>query len=77
MYSKGGRIDLAWGVFEKMEWEEVFPWNAMIWGLAMHGQAQEAIELFLEMTKSDINANEVMFVALLNDCANSRLVDEA
>ncbi|XP_073157428.1 pentatricopeptide repeat-containing protein At5g48910-like [Henckelia pumila] len=76
MYSKGGCIDLAWDVFEKMEWKEVFPWNAMIGGLAMHGRSQEAIELFSEMTKRDIKANEVTFVALLNACANSGLVDE-
>lgn len=76
MYSKGGHIDLAWGVFEKMELEKVFPWNAMIGGFAVHGRAEEAIELFLEMTKSDVKGNEVTFVALLNACANSGLVDE-
>ncbi|KZV47413.1 pentatricopeptide repeat-containing protein-like [Dorcoceras hygrometricum] len=76
MYSKGGQIDLAWGVFEKMNWKEVFPWNAMIGGLAMHGRAREAIELFSEMIKRDIKANEVTFAALLNACANTGLVDE-
>ncbi|CAI0551760.1 unnamed protein product [Linum tenue] len=51
MYAKCGRLDMAWEVFESMKEKEVFSWNAMIKGLAMHGRADDAVELFFEMQR--------------------------
>ena len=73
MYAKCGRIDLAWEVFEKMSNKEVSSWNAMIGGLAMHGRAEDAIDLF---SKMDINPNEITFVGVLNACAHGGLVQK-
>ncbi|KAL8061515.1 hypothetical protein ABFX02_02G091300 [Erythranthe guttata] len=77
MYAKCGRLDLAWGVFEKIKKrEETFCWNAMIGGLAMHGRAKDAIELFLKMQWHNVKPNEITFVSLLNACAHAGFVHE-
>ncbi|KAJ0457131.1 putative tetratricopeptide-like helical domain superfamily, DYW domain-containing protein [Helianthus annuus] len=75
MYAKLGRLDLAWDVFETMKRKEVSSWNAMIGGLAMHGRAKDAIELFLQMEKKRVQPDEITFVGLLNACAHGGLVD--
>ncbi|KAL5783726.1 hypothetical protein ACOSP7_008755 [Xanthoceras sorbifolium] len=51
MYAKCGCLDMAWEVLEDMKVKEVFSWNAMIGGLAIHGRAEDAIELFLKMQR--------------------------
>ncbi|CAA2977840.1 pentatricopeptide repeat-containing At5g66520-like [Olea europaea subsp. europaea] len=76
MYAKCGRIDLAWEVFEKMKDKEIFSWNAMIGGLAMHGRAEDAIELFVKMLRQNLKPNDITFTALLNACAHTALVDK-
>ncbi|EEF49973.1 pentatricopeptide repeat-containing protein, putative [Ricinus communis] len=76
MYAKCGRLDMAWDVFETMKEKEVFTWNAMICGLAMHGRAEDAIKLFLKMQKEKVRSNEITFVGLLNACAHKGMVDE-
>ncbi|XAR49256.1 hypothetical protein NMG60_11032385 [Bertholletia excelsa] len=76
MYAQCGQIDLAWEVFENMMQKEVFSWNAMIGGLAMHGRAEDAIELFLKMQREKVEPNDVTFVALLNACAHAGLVEK-
>ncbi|XP_059652280.1 pentatricopeptide repeat-containing protein At5g48910-like [Cornus florida] len=76
MYAKCGRLDLAWRVFEKMKQKEVFSWNAMIGGLAMHGCAEDALELFLKMQGEKIKPNDITFVGILNACAHAGLVDK-
>ncbi|KAI3842463.1 hypothetical protein MKX03_035070, partial [Papaver bracteatum] len=43
-------------------------WNAMICGLAVHGHAEEAFQLFQEMQKAKITPNKVTFVGVLSAC---------
>ncbi|CAK7340524.1 unnamed protein product [Dovyalis caffra] len=76
MYAKCGRLDMAWDVFEKMEKKEVFTWNAMICGLAMHGRAEDAIELFSKMRRQNFRPNGITLVGVLSACAHSGMVDE-
>ncbi|PON69656.1 DYW domain containing protein [Parasponia andersonii] len=76
MYAKCGRLDLAWEVFEKMRPRETFTWNAMIGGLAMHGRAEDAIELFFKMQRNKLKPDGITFVNVLNACAHAGLVDE-
>lgn len=76
MYAKCGRIDLAWDAFEKIRQKEVFSWNAMISGLAMHGRAKDAVELFLKMQSYNVQPNDITFIALLNACAHGGFVHE-
>ncbi|KDP23395.1 hypothetical protein JCGZ_23228 [Jatropha curcas] len=76
MYAKCGRLDMAWDVFETMKDKKVFTWNAMICGLAMHGRAEDAIELFSRMQKEKFRPNGITFVGILNACAHKGMVDE-
>lgn len=76
LYAKCGRLDMAWEVFEKMIEKEVYTWNAMIGGLAMHGRAEDAIGLFSKMQREKLKPNEITFVGVLNACAHSGMVDE-
>lgn len=76
MYAKCGRLDLAWEVFEKMRRRETFTWNAMIGGLAMHGRAEDAVELFSKMQGNKLKPDGITFVNVLNACAHARLVDK-
>ncbi|KAJ6737776.1 hypothetical protein OIU85_019798 [Salix viminalis] len=76
MYAKCGRLDMAWGVFEKMEKKEVFTWNAMICGLALHGRAEDAIDLFFKMQNQNFRPNGITLLGVLSACAHSGMVDE-
>ncbi|XP_050225292.1 pentatricopeptide repeat-containing protein At5g66520-like [Mercurialis annua] len=76
MYAKCGRLDMAWDVFETMKEKEVFTWNAMICGLAMHGRAEDAIDMFFKMQREKFRPNGITFVGLLNACAHKGMVGE-
>ncbi|PSS26350.1 Pentatricopeptide repeat-containing protein [Actinidia chinensis var. chinensis] len=74
MYAKCGNIDLALQVFDKMRVRNVFTWNAMIGGLAMHGHGENAISLFDSMKNDKIIPDDVTFIALLCACSHAGLV---
>lgn len=76
MYAHCGCIELALEVFEKLPKREVFPWNAMIGGLAIHGRPHDAIELFSKLQSCRIRPNCITFVGILNACAHGELVDK-
>ncbi|KAK0573032.1 hypothetical protein LWI29_002067 [Acer saccharum] len=79
MYAKCGAIQEALVVFRqvKMFQRDVFIWNAMIGGLAMHGFVNEALELFTEMQTVRITPDEITFLCLLSASAHGGLVKEA
>ncbi|CAL0328656.1 unnamed protein product [Lupinus luteus] len=77
MYAKCGEIESASRVFcEHNVKHRVWPWNAMIGGLAMHGKATEAITIFEQMKAEKVSPNKVTFVALLNACSHGYMVKE-
>ncbi|RZB43006.1 Pentatricopeptide repeat-containing protein [Glycine soja] len=55
MYSKCRAIDDALYIFENMVSRDVVTWNTMISGYPQHGLAQEAIILFEEMIKQELD----------------------
>ncbi|XP_022989356.1 pentatricopeptide repeat-containing protein At5g66520-like isoform X1 [Cucurbita maxima] len=75
MYAKCGRLDMAWKVFNELQDREVFTWNAMIGGLAIHGRAEDALELFSKMQKGRLKPNGVTLVSILTACAHAGFVD--
>ncbi|KAL8486240.1 hypothetical protein ACS0TY_023085 [Phlomoides rotata] len=75
MYAKCGNIGAAKEIFDRMETKSLASWNAMISGLAMHGEANRAIELFSEMDKEGFRPDEITFVSVLSACCHSGLVD--
>ncbi|KAF5743571.1 pentatricopeptide repeat-containing protein [Tripterygium wilfordii] len=76
MYAKCGCIELAEKTFSNLSSKNVFTWNALIGGLAMHGHGHEALEHFKEMRKVGMRPNEVTFLAILTACCHSGFVDE-
>uniref|UniRef100_A0A5K0VZ11 Pentacotripeptide-repeat region of PRORP domain-containing protein n=2 Tax=Nymphaea colorata TaxID=210225 RepID=A0A5K0VZ11_9MAGN len=77
MYAKCGCLDLARHVFHRMTMKHVSSWNAMIVGLAVHGQSEEALELFTAMEQTQIRPNMVTFLGVLTACIHKGLRDEA
>ncbi|GAB2232218.1 hypothetical protein Drorol1_Dr00011245 [Drosera rotundifolia] len=75
MYTKCGCLEDARRVFDGMGERTVVTWSAMIIGLAMHGQGEEALGLFEEMARSGMKPNAVTFVGLLFACSHMGLVD--
>ncbi|XP_031491565.1 pentatricopeptide repeat-containing protein At2g20540-like [Nymphaea colorata] len=77
MYAKCGLIDMALQVFNTMQHRNLYSWNALICGLAMHGMGHEALEFFGHMGKSCIMPNQITFVGVLCACCHVGCVEEA
>ncbi|KAK6918929.1 Pentatricopeptide repeat [Dillenia turbinata] len=76
MYAKCGSVESARAVFDRALDKDVVVWSAMIMGYGLHGMGREAINLFETMRQVGMWPNDVTFVALLNACNHSGLVDE-
>ncbi|KAJ9141290.1 hypothetical protein P3X46_031839 [Hevea brasiliensis] len=76
MYAKCGSIDQAFNVFQAMRCRDVYSYTAMIVGLAMHGEAKRALDIFSEMLIMGIKPDEVTFVGVLSACSHAGLVEE-
>ncbi|KAF5207809.1 Pentatricopeptide repeat [Thalictrum thalictroides] len=77
MYAKCGSIEMALCIFRQMRHRNIFTWNALLGGLAMHGHGDEALNHFEQMLKFGIRPNEVTFLAVLTACCHNGLVDES
>lgn len=76
MYAKCGQLEQSRELFNSMREKDVISWNVMISGYGMHGNAKSAIEIFQEMEVSNLQPNELTFLALLSACNHSGLVQE-
>ncbi|XP_020079667.1 pentatricopeptide repeat-containing protein At1g06145 [Ananas comosus] len=77
MYAKCGRIEKALLVFYKLEKKNIYCWNCIIEGLAVHGLAKEALNMFDRMKKvAKINPNGISFLSVLSACNHTGLVEE-
>jgi len=77
MYAKCGQIENAYHVFRSIcHRRNVGDWNSMISGLALHGLAPEAIELFQEMERAKLKPDDITFLGLLSACNHGGLMDE-
>ncbi|KAL1556445.1 pentatricopeptide repeat-containing protein [Salvia divinorum] len=76
MYAKCGCMKEAFRVFEMTRMKDVYPWTALIHGVAMNGDARDALSLFSEMLSSGVSPNEVTFIAVLSACSHGGLVSE-
>ncbi|EEF30017.1 basic helix-loop-helix-containing protein, putative [Ricinus communis] len=76
MYAKCGSLDRSLLVFFKLQEKNLFCWNSVIEGLAAHGYAKEALEMFRKMGREKIKPNGVTFISVLNACAHAGLVEE-
>ncbi|PON96364.1 Pentatricopeptide repeat [Trema orientale] len=76
MYAKCGSIERALEVFKGMTNKDVSTWNSAIGGLAFHGHAVDAVNLFKDMLRSKIRPNEITFVGVLVACSHAGKVEE-
>lgn len=74
MYAKCGEIGAAGRVFERVPRKDLVLYNAMLAGLARHGRALEALQLFEAMT-AELRPDGATFTAVLSACGHAGLVD--
>ncbi|OVA14619.1 Pentatricopeptide repeat [Macleaya cordata] len=76
MYSKCGCIIEAQKVFDRISERDVMTWTSMIGGLAVHGYAQDALDLFLVMLDTGLRPDGITFVGVLCACSHAGFVDQ-
>ncbi|KAF5934732.1 hypothetical protein HYC85_025861 [Camellia sinensis] len=76
MYAKCGSLDRSLLVFFKLREKNLFCWNSIIEGLAVHGYAEEALAMFSRMEREKIKPNGVTFISVLSACTHAGLVEE-
>ncbi|TYH57231.1 hypothetical protein ES332_D08G075300v1 [Gossypium tomentosum] len=77
MYAKCGGLESSLLVFFKLRVKEknLFCWNSVIEGLAVHGHAVEALAMFDRMERQHVKPNRVTFVSVLTACTHAGLVE--
>ncbi|WRX14869.1 Pentatricopeptide repeat - like 10 [Theobroma cacao] len=55
---------------------DVVSWNAMISGMAMHGDGESALELFWQMEKDGVRPDDITFIAVFSACSYSGMAFE-
>ncbi|XP_068638837.1 pentatricopeptide repeat-containing protein At1g08070, chloroplastic-like [Aristolochia californica] len=76
MYAKCGCVERALQVFEKVPREDLFSWTSIICGLAMHGHAKDALDLFFRMIEEGVQPDDVTLVAVLTACSHAGLQEQ-
>ncbi|XP_010688051.2 pentatricopeptide repeat-containing protein At1g08070, chloroplastic [Beta vulgaris subsp. vulgaris] len=75
MYAKCGDVEAAKQVFDSMKTRSPASWNALICGLAMHGDATHSLDLFSRMVHEGFRPDDITFVGILSACTQAGLVD--
>ncbi|KAM0949325.1 putative tetratricopeptide-like helical domain superfamily [Dioscorea sansibarensis] len=75
MYAKCCRIEDASNVFSTLPERNLVVWNVMLGGYMQNGKPSEVIELYLEMKRAELQADEFSFVSAFNACAMLENVD--
>ncbi|KAH7683512.1 TPR-like protein [Dioscorea alata] len=76
MYSKCGCIAKSKEVFDMMHEKDATAWTSMIGGLAIHGQTEDALQLFSLMQRYGVRPDGVTFVGVLCACSHAGLVEQ-
>ncbi|XP_057949030.1 pentatricopeptide repeat-containing protein At2g20540-like [Malania oleifera] len=76
MYAKCGSLDLAKRVFNGIPQRGAICWNAMISGMATHGDGEGALELFWKMEKAGVRPDDITFLAIFSACSYSGMAFE-
>ncbi|TYG91938.1 hypothetical protein ES288_A12G303200v1 [Gossypium darwinii] len=75
MYCKCGVIEEACSAFEEIMEKDIFSWNTMISGYAIHGFGKEALKIFESMKAAGFKPDDTTMVGLLSACCHAGLVD--
>ncbi|TVU51780.1 hypothetical protein EJB05_03224, partial [Eragrostis curvula] len=75
LYTKGGMLDTASKIFDRINRKDVASWNTMIMGYGMQGQIDVAFKLFDMMKDDGVYYDHVSYIAVLSACSHGGLVD--
>ncbi|KAJ7532326.1 hypothetical protein O6H91_14G083400 [Diphasiastrum complanatum] len=76
MYAKGGDLDEARQVFDRIPKKDVVVWNTMITAYAQQGLAYDAFQLFKGMQNEGTKPNSITFGSLLKACCSILSLDK-
>ncbi|XP_028803658.1 pentatricopeptide repeat-containing protein At5g66520-like [Neltuma alba] len=76
MYTKCGHLDLSKRIFESMSQRDTICYNAMISGMAMHDEGENALKLFSDMEKAKIKPDDLTFLAVFTACSYAGMAQE-
>ncbi|KAF4371171.1 hypothetical protein F8388_020898 [Cannabis sativa] len=76
MYARCGDFEAAELAFLTMPYVDSVSWNALIAALAQHGRGRQALELFEQMLKEDIQPDRITFLTILSACSHAGLIKE-
>nr|XP_010942337.1 pentatricopeptide repeat-containing protein At5g61800 [Elaeis guineensis] len=77
MYAKCGCIDAATEMFDSTTHRNLFTWNAIVVGLAMHGHGERSLRYFERMIGVGVRPDGVSFLGVLVACSHAGLTDTA
>ncbi|KAK7359708.1 hypothetical protein VNO77_01671 [Canavalia gladiata] len=77
MYAKCGSINSALQFFNQIRDKalSVYPWNAIICGLASHGHSSMCLEVFSDIQRYNIKPNPITYIGVLSACCHAGLVE--
>lgn len=70
LYSKCGKLDGAYRVFQEMPVKNTVSWTAIIAAYAQHWQLETCLYLFNLMRHSNLKPNDFTYASLLSVCTN-------
>ncbi|KNA19927.1 hypothetical protein SOVF_057040 [Spinacia oleracea] len=77
MYAKCGNFEKAVEVFHEMPLKNSLTWTAIIGGLALHGNANDALSYFSKMVDDvGLVPDEITFLGVLAACCHGGLVEK-
>ncbi|CAH8383656.1 unnamed protein product [Eruca vesicaria subsp. sativa] len=76
MYSKCGVIASSREIFERTRRKDLVCWNTMISCYGIHGDGEEVVSMFVNMTESDIEPDHATFASLLSAFSHLGLVEQ-
>ncbi|XP_068665618.1 pentatricopeptide repeat-containing protein At4g13650-like isoform X2 [Aristolochia californica] len=68
MYMKCGCVEESWKVFRHMPERNTISYNSMICGLGQNENFSEAVKLFIDMNRLNLEPDHATFVVLMNSC---------
>ncbi|XP_071924476.1 pentatricopeptide repeat-containing protein At1g19720 isoform X2 [Coffea arabica] len=75
-FAKSGNIKYSRTIFNSLLAKDIITWNTLIAGYVIHGRAVDAIELFNDMSHTELKPNRGTFVSMISAYGLARMVGE-
>ncbi|XP_037461994.1 pentatricopeptide repeat-containing protein At4g02750-like [Triticum dicoccoides] len=77
LYCKCGKMVAAQNIFDQMGKRDVVTWNTIIHGYAFSSLGENAIEMFENMKRAQVDPDDITFLGVLSACSHMSLLEEA